>query len=183
MILMSNTKIKRIVTFAIVLILFFIGWMIPKFTYSIEHKSHIHLSMLYLTVPFLIIGFILYFKFLTEYRKKTSRSKGIISTIVTALLIALMSSNYLVLINSNLGSQNKVIVEGEIIHRKDNSLKVSAISKTLSLTDYIIAIKDLNSQRILQLEISKEEFAKVESKTIYKDEWYVGSLNLLYKKR
>ncbi|MCB1584195.1 MAG: hypothetical protein KDI92_14120 [Xanthomonadales bacterium] len=56
-----------------------------------------------------------------------------------------------------------------------------ALSALLHLTEHQVLIKEIESQKIIKLEISKEEFNGLKVNHMYSEEWKKGALNLIYK--
>jgi hypothetical protein len=179
--LMNTSQIKKKIIPAVFLIVFIVCFFIPKFSYEIEHQTHLVMAICYLSVPFLIIGFVLYFRVFTDYRKKTGPAKGILTVIVTAVVLTLMTSNYLLLINAKTGRQTTVLIEGNIIEMKDKSLKLSRMANLFQLTDYLLIIEEKHTRQIRELEISRKQFKALKDQNYYSEQWLLGSLNLLYR--
>jgi hypothetical protein len=159
-----------------------VGSLIPRFLFSIESNIHLVFTFTYLSLPITLICFYLYFYKLPTFRKKMGKLKGIISIIFISFILSLMSANYIYLVNAYIGNQKEFLIEGEVVKLDSGTLRLGAFSALLYFSKYHVYVKDLKSNKVRKLEVSKEHFMSLNKNQLYSETWKKGSLDLVYKK-
>ena len=152
---------------------FMIGAIIPIFIFESEFNEPYNLAFKYLSLPILILTFLLSKLLLPKWRSEVGPFKANGFTLLSALLFILLSGGYVIAFNALIGKQTPIMIEGSVTNK----------SKTIGSksTSYQISINDKNSGKEIKVESTEKEYKNTEVGDTYSKKWVVGSLGLIYK--
>lgn len=165
---MSQTKL--ILFFLIFLFIGLYGGYTMDF---VQNEKALSMTFKWFTIPSIIIGLYYGYNSTFGYNKEIAKWRSIIGLLTLTLIIGIMSlksfQGYLVLFNCNLGTQERIVIRGQVT-------KLDFPKSKKPFNNYAIVIETDSNESIV-LDVPTNEYSVGQ---IFKKELTLGSLGILY---
>lgn len=142
----------------------------------IQNDKALSLAFIWFTVPSLLIGLFYGYSWTFGYKKEVARWRNLIGMLTLTLIMTLMSlkffQGYLVFYNCNFGTQNRLVIKGQIT-------KLDFPETKKPLNNFTIAIRtDFNESFTIDVPTNEYYIGQV-----FEKELTLGSLGILYSRQ
>ena len=157
-------------------IIFAVVAIVPNYLYDTVLNAPYIWAFKYLSIPITVITFYIYFNKLPKFRREAGKFKGVAWTSLVAALLILMSGGYVLAFNAQIGSQEAVQLSGKVV-------ELDTYKSTKGGMSYYVYVSFPNSEEPTKFDVSKSHFNTFEVGAEFQEVWFLGSLDILYRRR
>ena len=156
--------------------------VVPSFFYKTEFDITYLFTVKYLTVPTIIVFFLLCPVLLPHWFSAATFKQRAIGIGLTSFIFVVCLGGPIIAFNSLIGHQEKFTLHGAITELRKAKRSIGKYSGE-GTPVYYVTIQDKQSGEPRKFEVGRKEFLRYSVGQLYSKTWYRGSLGFIYQKK